>query len=152
MYAFDLQAKLRKLNSRLYIDATNPRQVGVDSDGEAVFSAGVHERFALRTRKTEHRDYASTDAQKYLTQVESGESKFHGGIAYPWVPEHDRFDVERGQLLMRGWRSLLTHLAKVGVIDIRKARKVFGCNELGLCSYDKLDYVRKLEREKADAK
>ena len=149
MYAFDLQSKLKRLNERLYIDATQKRQVGT-LDGEPVYSAGIHEKFARRQEATKNIHYAKADAQKYLEQVNSGETKFHGGIGYPWVPEYDVFDLKNNQLIMRGWRSLLTHLARVGVIDIRKARSVFGCNELGLCAYDKLDYVRKLELAKKD--
>lgn len=139
MYAFDLQAKLKRLNPRLLLDSSKRAEIR-----PGIFTVGVYEKFAERKSETKNKSVVSNDTQRYLEQIDSGQLNYLAGIAYPFVPEYDQFDLETGQLTMRGWRSLVKFLADKRIVDIRKARKVFVTEGLGTSTYDRLSYDGKL--------
>jgi hypothetical protein len=66
-----------------------------------------------------------------------------------WTPEWDRFNVETGALMMRGWRSLVLHLVRKGVCSLERARKVFS-SSLGESDYDRWSFDQKLAKAREE--
>lgn len=85
-----------------------------------------------------------------MEMKENGQAgEFICGVSI-WTPEYDRFDLETGTLLMRGWRSLVLYLVKKEICTLERAKRVFG-NSLGETDYDKLHFEQKLAKAREEA-
>ena len=84
------------------------------------------------------------DSYKGLTDT------FLGVVGGTEIPEFDRFNLEAGTLLMKGWRSIACLLVAQRICSLERARKVFSSSLLD-CTWDKLGFDGKLAWAKADA-
>ena len=143
MYLFDLASKLKKLNSRIYIDTRGGTRIA-----EGWHATGIYYREPGQDRakyKGAVSHYVNNDAQRLLDAYDKGhKDKYLGGVAIEWVPEYDIFsEVEQGKplhLVAPGWRSIVARLSRQGYIDLKRAKLLFGAASLGEQSYDKLKF------------
>ena len=153
MLLFEFNYRLRKLNPRLYVATTYRRHVADGYYGTGIFLKDPgRQRGATRTEM----QYGTSDQQRYLEAENSGtKDRFIMGCPVEWIPEYDVFNLETGRLMASGWRSVLMHLIKRGLIDRQYARRLFDCGSLGEATYDNLGFNGKLKfirsRERVDA-
>jgi hypothetical protein len=152
MLLTDLQAKLRRVDTRLYIDTSKP----VTKENGLRF-APLYFKKARRadiTVQKSDRNQVSSAHAKYLDALERGEMDVYvSAICLDFIPEYDIFNMEYTKLAVIGWRSLALMLVKQNLADIAKVRKAFDCKGLGESDYDRANYFGKLEIAKrlADA-
>lgn len=152
MLLFDLQAKLRKIDTRLYIDTSKP----------VVRENGL--RFAplyfKKARKMEitvqrsDRNLVSAHHAAYLDALERGEmDTYVSAICLDFIPEYDIFNMEYTKLAVIGWRSLALMLYNKKIAPLDRVKRAFECNGLGESDYDRASFFGKLEFAKrlADA-
>ena len=147
MYTFDLAAKLERLNSRLYIDTQNGRELA-----EGWWVSGIYLRSPeRRERRISESRLGGAGRQVYDAAVAGQKDKYIAGISLTWVPEYDIFSTEgEYELLAPGWRSLVMNLVKQRLVSLDQARKVFNCSGLGEQTYDKLSLVERHDLWKKD--
>jgi uncharacterized protein (UPF0262 family) len=145
MYVFDLQSKLKQLNTNLYVDQRFANWVKDD-----FWVCGIYLRGGPTIRqKLSTTQMVGMDATR-RSILEAGykglRDRHVGGCNKQYVPEYDIFDLESGEMLAEGWRTITCSLAKRGFISLAKARKVFNAPSLGEQDYDRLSFYEKLDR------
>lgn len=152
MLLTDLQAKLRKIDTRFYIDASRP----VTKENGLRFAPLYFKKARkseITVQKSDRNSVNAAHAQ-YLDALERGEmDTYVSAICLDFIPEYDIFNMEYTKLAVIGWRSLALLLVKQNLADITKVRNAFGCQGLGESDYDRANYFGKLEIAKrlADA-
>lgn len=144
MLLTDFQAKLKRIDTRLYIDASKP----VTKENGLKF-APLYLKKARRdqvsTSKTD-RNLVHAGHAKYLDALESGVmDTYVTAICLDFIPEYDIFNKEYTKLAVIGWRSVGLILANQKIASIDRIRKAFNCQGLGQSDYDKLDLFGKLQ-------
>lgn len=140
IFLFDFKAKLQRLNPALYV---------ADSSAKEVWgwkALGVYHR----RKKTEDfgalRHQATAEQLKYIQDQESGFiDEYICGVPAEWVPDFPVFDPVTRNLCAPDWRSILINLWKRGLVDLDKAKRVFGCSSLYERDFDRLDFDSKRE-------
>jgi hypothetical protein len=151
MYLFEFKRKLARLNSKLYINEKNRKEVrpGYYTTGIYLKEAGKHKR-GLTDRQM---GYADADQRRRLEDDYAGHiDKFLCGCPTEWVSEWDLFDLERNMIIAIGWRSILKQLIRKGAFTLNRARKEFNCSSLMEADYDKLNLGGKLKLVKRGAR
>lgn len=143
MLTFDFSNKLQRLNPRLYIDQAHVRLVSKDNWGTSIY-------LKSNSRKTNHAghgiNYVDAATRNYLTaQYEGSIDELVSGCPTPYVPEYDIFDLATGQLIVKGWRSIVMFLVNKRICTLEKARKVFS-SSLGEQPYDRWTFETKLAK------
>jgi len=152
MLLTDLQAKLRRIDTRLYIDASRP----VTKENGLRFAPLYFKKARkseIAVQKSDRNSVNAAHAQ-YLDALERGEmDTYVSAICLDFIPEYDIFNMEYTKLAVLGWRSLALMIVRQNIADIEKVRKAFNCQGLGESDYDKASYFGKLEIAKrlADA-
>lgn len=152
MLLTDLQAKLRKIDTRLYIDTSRPviRENGLKFGGLYFKKARKDE---IAVQKSDRNKVHSSHAQ-YLDALERGEMDIYvTAICLDFIPEYDIFNMEYTKLASMGWRSVALLLVSKKLATLDQVRKAFDCRGLGESDYDKAGFFGKLEIAKrlADA-
>lgn len=152
MLVSDLQAKLRKIDTRLYIDNRSivTRENGLRFAPLYLKKARKSE---ISVQKTDRNQVSAAHAQ-YLDALEAGVmDTYVTAICLDFIPEYDIFNKEYSKLAVIGWRSLGMLLEKQKIASLDRIRKAFDCRGLGESDYDKLSFFGKLEMAKrlADA-
>lgn len=152
MLLTDLQAKLRKIDTRFYIDTTKfvTKENGLRFAPLYFKKARKSE---ITVQKSARNSVHAAHAQ-YLDALERGEMDIYvSAICLDFIPEYDIFNMEYTKLAVLGWRSLALMIVKQNLADIDKVRKAFECKGLGESDYDRSSYFGKLEIAKrlADA-
>lgn len=152
MLLTDLQAKLRRIDTRFYIDTSKP----VTKENGLRFAPLYFKKARkseITVQKADRNSVSSAHAQ-YLDALEKGEmDTYVSAICLDFIPEYDIFNMEYTKLAVIGWRSLALLLVKQNLASIDKVKKAFGCTGLGESDYDRASYFGKLEIAKrlADA-
>lgn len=144
MLLTDFQAKLRKIDTRLYVDNS---KIATRENGL---------RFAplyfKKARKSEisvqrsDRNAVSAAHAQYLDALETGVMDIYvTAICLDFIPEYDIFNMEYTKLSVMGWRSIGLLLKNMQIADLNKIKKAFNCNGLGESDYDRASYFGKLE-------
>jgi len=152
MLLTDLQYKLRRIDTRLYIDTSKPfiRENGLKFSPLYLKKAY---RVDVNVQKTD-RNIVNAKHADYLDALERGEmDTYITAICLDFIPEYDIFNMEYTKLAVMGWRSLGMLLKNKNIASLEKIRKAFECRGLGESDYDKASYFGKLQMAKrlADA-
>lgn len=143
MYTFDLQAKLQKLNPKLYVETRHGWQVNEDFTVVGIYL----KKPRRKQQKVKGHALIANTAERRKT-LEAGyfglRDEHVGSCDKQFVPEYDIFDLEKGEMLAEGWRTIVCSLAKRKVVSLEKARKVFRSSSLGEQTYDKLGFDQKV--------
>ena len=142
MLVSNFEYRLKKLNPRLFVYRESVAQ---EDDWKI---SGIYLREAGKKETMAHWkwNYATTEAQKYLQDTETGaKDKFLCAVSLTEVPEYDIFNLDKGLIIAPGWRSILLALAKFKAIDIRDARRVFSAGSLGQQTYDRMSQEHKIQ-------
>jgi len=144
MLLTDFKAKLRRIDTRLYVDHANPvtRENGLKF-APLYFKKARREQVnvAASVRNSVHAGHA-----KYLDALESGVmDTYLTSICLDFIPEYDIFNKEYTKLAVMGWRSIGLILAKQKIASLDKIRKVLDCQGLGESDYDKMDIMQKFQ-------
>ena len=148
MYFFDFNAKLKQLNARLY---TNIENVTRTSPG--VFSTGIYLKAGKRDKGADkvNTNYAEGSARELLRALQEGSrDTYLMGVSTNFVPEYDVYDLDRGKILMPGWRDIVLRLVKKEVCTLERARKVFNRRSLGESDWDRLSFPQRFQWAKGD--
>jgi len=144
MLLTDLKAKLRRIDTRLYVDHANP----VTKENGLKF-APLYFKKARRSKSNVSygdRNLVHASHAKYLDALESGVMDTHvTAICLDFIPEYDIFNKEYTKLAVLGWRSLALLLVEKKLATIDKVRKVFNCQGLGQSDYDRMSMWGKIE-------
>jgi hypothetical protein len=152
MLLTDLQAKLRRIDTRLYIDTSKI----VTRENNLRFAPLYFKKARKSEISVQKADRNSVNAAhaQYLDALERGEMDVYvSAICLDFIPEYDIFNIEYTKLAVLGWRSLGLMLVNQKIAALDKVRKAFHCNGLGESDYDKASYFGKLQMAKrlADA-
>ena len=140
----NLQRRLRRIDSRLYIDADSAkvRENGLKFAPLYLKKARKSE---IRVQQSDRNIVSAAHAQ-YLDALEKGVmDTYVTAICLDFIPEYDIFNIEYSKLAVLGWRSLGLMLAKQNIAPLDKIKKVFECQGLGESDYDKASFFGKLE-------
>lgn len=152
MLLTDLQAKLRRIDTRFYIDASRP----VTKENGLRFAPLYFKKARkseVTVQKSDRNSVSAAHAQ-YLDALERGEMDIYvSAICLDFIPEYDIFNLEYTKLAVLGWRSLALMLIKKELATADRVKKAFECKGLGESDYDRASYFGKLEIAKrlADA-
>lgn len=152
MLLTDLQAKLRRIDTRFYIDTSKP----VTKENGLRFAPLYFKKARkseVTVQKSDRNSVSAAHAQ-YLDALERGEMDIYiSAICLDFIPEYDIFNLEYTKLAVLGWRSLALMLIKKELAPADKVKKAFECKGLGESDYDRASYFGKLEIAKrlADA-
>lgn len=144
MLLTDLQAKLRRIDTRLYI---NTDQIATRENGLRFGALYLKKarKSEISVQKADRNIVHSSHAQ-YLDALERGEMDTHiTSICLDFIPEYDIFNMEYTKLSVIGWRSLALMLHKQKIAPLDKIKKAFQCNGLGESDYDRANFFGKLE-------
>jgi len=145
MYLFDFISKIKQLNPRLYV--RSDQKTSINEDWSVV---GLYLREGGGSKQSVSSSVltgAKSPKSRYLCEIYHGaKDKFIIGIPHNWVPEYSIFDLEKGETLARGWRSILVGLLKLQLIDRKSTQKIFNCASLGNSDYDHLSAGEKLRQ------
>ncbi len=144
MLLTDLQAKLRRIDTRLYIDNTKitTRENGLRFAPLYLKKARKSEISVQRS----DRNSVHSAHEKYLDALERGEmDTYVTAICLDFIPEYDIFNMEYTKLAVLGWRSLALMLSKRKIAPLDRIKKAFQCNGLGESDYDRANFFGKLE-------
>jgi hypothetical protein len=148
MYQFDFEAKLKRLNPRLYIGG----EVRKHNDEWA--AQGLYMRRATNRTPIEAslKAQADGDTQKFLEEQEKGlTDDYVCGVPHGWVPEYPVFDPKTRRLVARGWRGIVLTLVERKITTLARARQVFG-SSIGETTYDRLPFHVKQQLHLNDLK
>ncbi len=144
MLLTDLQTKLRRIDTRLYIDTSNI----VTKENNLRFAP----LYLKKARKSEitvqrsDRNQVNAAHAQYLDALERGIMDIYvTAICLDFIPEYDIFNMEYTKLAVLGWRSLALMLYKQKIASLDRIKKAFQCNGLGESDYDKASFFGKLE-------
>jgi len=144
MLLTDLQAKLRQIDTRFYIDTSKP----VTKENGLRFAPLYFKKARkaeITVQKTDRNSVSAAHAQ-YLDALEKGEMDIYvSAICLDFIPEYDIFNMEYTKLSVIGWRTLAIMLVKQNFAAMDKVKKAFGCTGLGESDYDRASYFGKLE-------
>ena len=152
MLLTDLQARLRRIDTRLYIDTSKI----VTRENNLRFAPLYFKKARkseITVQKADRNSVSAAHAQ-YLDALERGEMDMYvSAICLDFIPEYDIFNMEYTKLAVIGWRSLGLIIANQKIASLDRIRKAFQCDGLGESDYDKASYFGKLEMAKrlADA-
>jgi hypothetical protein len=140
LFLFDFKAKLQRLNPALYVAEGTAKEVW------GWKALGVYHR----RKKTEDfgslKNEATPEQLKYLQDQESGFiDEYICGVPAEWVPDLPVFDPKTRNLAAPCWRSIIITLWKRGLVDLDKAKRVFGSSSLYERDFDRLDFDTKRE-------
>lgn len=152
MLLTDFQAKLRRIDTRLYVDSSKivTRENGLKFAPLYLKKARKAE---ITVQKSDRNSVSATHAN-YLDALERGEmDTYVTAICLDFIPEYDIFNMEYTKLAVMGWRSIGLMLKNMKIADLETIRKAFNCKGLGESDYDRASYFGKLEMAKrlADA-
>lgn len=142
MYLFDFKSKLRKLNPALYVDSQRRASVVPGLwNGPLMFRGGTR-----KVKRGHGRyNYASAEQRRYLEDLQTGaRDEELCRVSLNWMPEYDQFDLEKGLILQRGWRTVLNFLVKRKTVTLNQARKIFSRSDLGTSTWDHLEFTQRL--------
>lgn len=147
MFSFDFSSKLQKLNPQLFINTDDKRLVRGDWWTTGIY---LKDSGGRKGRSSSAMANVSTEAQKLLRDTMDGHvNKFVCPCPVNFIPEYDVFYFERHEapkIMAMGWRSILVSLAKRGLVDLGKAKKIFNCSGLGESNYDRSSRTEKIAR------
>ncbi|NDG32708.1 hypothetical protein EB118_21865 [bacterium] len=144
MLLTDFQAKLRRIDTRLYIDSSRPftRENGLRFVPLYLKKARKSE---ITVQRSDRNSVSAAHAQ-YLDALESGVmDTYITAICLDFIPEYDIFNMEYTKLAVMGWRSIGLLLRNMKIADIDRIKKAFDCKGLGESDYDRASYFGKLE-------
>ena len=147
MLLTDLQAKLRKIDTRLYIDNRSivTRENGLRFAPLYLKKARKSE---ITVQRTDRNQVSAAHAQ-YLDALEAGiMDTYVTAICLDFIPEYDIFNMEYTKLAVIGWRSLGLMLAKQKIASLDRIKRAFNCDGLGESDYDRASFFGKLEMAK----
>lgn len=152
MLLTDFQYKLRRIDTRLYIDTSKPfvRENGLRFCPLYLKKA---KKMDITVQKSDRNQVSAAHAN-YLDALEKGVmDTYVTAICIDFIPEYDIFNIEYTKLAVMGWRSIGLLLRNLKIADLDKIKKVFNCNGLGESDYDRASLHGKLEIAKrlADA-
>lgn len=140
MFLFDFKAKLQRLNPNLYIGDSQARDVG------GWKALGIYHRRKVKDVFGSLKNEATSEQLKYMLDQESGQfDEFVCGVPADWVPDIPIFDSQTRNLVAPCWRSIVIKLWHKGLVDLDRAKKVFGSNSLLERDFDRLDFDAKRE-------
>ena len=144
MLLTDLQAKLRRIDTRFYIDASRP----VTKENGLRFAPLYFKKARKSEISVQQSDRNSVCAAHalYLDALERGEMDIYvSAICLDFIPEYDIFNMEYTKLAVLGWRSLALMIVRQKLADLSKVKRAFECKGLGESDYDRASYFGKLE-------
>ena len=144
MLVSDLQAKLRKIDTRLYIDN---RSIVTKENGLrfAPLYLKKARKSEISVQKTDRNQVSAAHAQ-YLDALEKGVmDTYVTAICLDFIPEYDIFNMEYTKLAVLGWRSLALMIVRQKLADLSKVKRAFECKGLGESDYERASYFGKLE-------
>ena len=140
MYLFNLQAKLKRVNPQLLILTDQGRDLTQIRSFPLVLRFGSRKLFNPLAS-----GYVNSEVSKYIAKKESGQAgEYICGVS-DWSPEYDMFDIEKGSLIARGYRSLAKLLADKKVAPLDRIKKIFQVPDLGQTDYDRSSFEKRLE-------
>ena len=145
MYGFEFQSKLRRLNSKLFLDerAASPIEGVPDRPQVSI----LYKQGEREDKKTNYLGLG-TEGIRFLRDVESGHTYKHiSGCATQWIPEFDEFSWNGDRLVLsaRGWRTIGKILVNHGICSAERFRRVFSCPSFLESSYDWAGYELRFE-------
>lgn len=139
----DMQSKLKKLNSRLYIKTDERKE-----HAKGFHVSGIYLKASERVKLRFKNDKSAVHWKqgKYLEALERGElDRFICGVCLEHVPEYDVFCFVKNNILAPGWRKIVLKLVKYKICTLDQARNVFNRQSLGESDYDKMSFFKRLE-------
>jgi hypothetical protein len=141
VYLFDFSAKLKRLNPALYVAEGSAKDVW------GWKALGIYRRSRVRENFGALKNQASSEQLKFMQDQEAGLiDEYICGVPADWVPDLPIFDPKTRNLVAPDWRSILIKLWRRGLIDLDKAKRVFGSSSLLERDFDRLDFDGKRER------
>lgn len=137
-FLFDFKAKLKRLNPALYITESTAKEAW------GWKALGIYRRRAVQENFGSLKDHADSSQLQYMRDQESGFiDEYICGVPAEWVPDTPIFDSRTKNLQAPCWRSIIITLWKRGLVDLDKAKRVFGSSSLYERDFDRLDFDAK---------
>jgi hypothetical protein len=142
MFTFEFIRRLKKLNRDLYLSSRGNK---IDESHVAV---GLYLRGGDRDESfySEHdKNLADSEMRRAVDELQQGaRDKYLCAVPAGWVPEYSELSPS-GKILARGWRAIVLILVHKKILDIHRARRVFG-GSLGESDFDRLPYNEQAKR------
>ncbi len=144
MLLTDFQAKLRRIDTRLFVNTERPdKRENGHKFGGLYFKKPRVEKVNVKKsdRNAVHENHA-----KFLDALETGQMDIYvTAICLDFIPEYDIFNMNYTRLSIMGWRSIALLLVEKKIATLEKVRKVFQCEGLGESDYDRAGFFGKIE-------
>ena len=142
MFTFDLMAKLRQCNSRIYL---------VNS-GRKFAGNGLAGIWLKKPRKYRHKGAFLTKGAGRLREASEGHiDLLLSNTPYPEIPEFSELSSDGKYLGRKGWRAIVKDCVVRKAFGWERARKVFGAS-MGQFDWDFLEYEGKVEALQREVK
>ena len=142
MFTFDLLAKLRQCNPRIYLV----------NEGREFEGNGLAGFWLKKPREFRHKGLLLTKGAGRLREVSAGHiDQLLSNTPYPEVPEFGELSSNGKYMGKKGWRAIVKDCVGKKAFTWERAKTVFGVS-IGEFDWDQLEYEGKVEALQKEAK